>query len=123
MTIKVTDNRKICDIQNEFNEKFPFLKLEFFALISEKGEKGEKIRQIEISRKLGEAGRGIKKGEIKIHPKLTVCELESAFREKFGILVQVFRKSGKMWLQSTVTDSWTLKEQNEHGEALSNFKS
>jgi hypothetical protein len=37
--------------------------------------------------------------------------------------VQVFRKSGKVWLETTVTDGWTLEEQNLQGEALSNTKS
>jgi hypothetical protein len=57
-----------------------------------------------------------------IAQKKSVAELENAFEEYFGLSVQVYRKSGKMWLQSTITDDWTLKEQNEHGEALSNFK-
>jgi hypothetical protein len=28
--------------------------------------------------------------------------------------VQVFRKSGKLWIQTTATDQWTLGEQNKN---------
>jgi hypothetical protein len=34
-------------------------------------------------------------------------------------MAQVYRKSGKIWLETTVTDSWTLEEQNKQGESLS----
>ena len=45
----------------------------------------------------------------------------ATFGEVYGLGVQVFRKSGNVWLETTVTDSWTLKEQNDQGESLSEF--
>jgi hypothetical protein len=36
---------------------------------------------------------------------------EQTLKEKFGINVQVFRKAGELWLQTTITDHWTLAEQ------------
>ena len=50
---------------------------------------------------------------------MTVIDLEKKFREVFGLGIQVFRKSGKAWLETTLTDNWTLEEQNRQGEALS----
>jgi hypothetical protein len=35
------------------------------------------------------------------------------------MVVQVSRKSGTLWLETTMTDSWTLGQQNEHGRELS----
>jgi len=49
---------------------------------------------------------------------LTINELEKKFREVFGLTVHIFRKSGFVWLQSTVTDGWSLREQNKQGESL-----
>lgn len=122
MTIEISENRKISDIQKEFNDLFPFLKLEFFLKPHGKREGSEKMYQIDCTKKICESRKVHKKGDITINPRQTVAELENAFREYYGLSVQVYRKSGKMWLQSTITDDWTLKEQNEHGEALSNFK-
>ena len=50
---------------------------------------------------------------------MTVGELEKLFRERFGANIQVSRKSGTLWLETTMTDNWTLKQQNEHGRELS----
>jgi hypothetical protein len=36
-----------------------------------------------------------------------------------GLYVQVFRKSGKVWLETTATDNWSLYKQNEEGQELS----
>jgi hypothetical protein len=44
----------------------------------------------------------------------TVANLEDAFAQCFGLSVQVFRKSGKLWIQTTATDQWTLGEQNKN---------
>jgi hypothetical protein len=37
----------------------------------------------------------------------------------FGVPVQILRKSGKIWLETTMTDHWTLLQQNQHGEEIS----
>ncbi|MBA3900883.1 MAG: hypothetical protein H0X62_11855, partial [Bacteroidetes bacterium] len=41
-----------------------------------------------------------------------VKELEQKFQNLFGVSVQVYRQSGSVWIQTTITDSWTLTEQN-----------
>ena len=50
---------------------------------------------------------------------MSVKDLEQNFRDVYGLSVQILRKSGKVWLGTTVTDNWTLKEQNEQGQILS----
>ena len=121
MTIKISDSKKISEIQKDFSEMFPYLKLEFFSKSEGKKQSSEKIFPIDCSKKICESRKIQRKDHISIHPRQTVAELEIAFYECYGLSVQIFRKSGKMWLQSTITDDWTLGEQNEHGEALSNF--
>jgi hypothetical protein len=50
---------------------------------------------------------------------MLVSELENLFEDKFKLSVQVFRKSGKSWLETTFTDGWSLKKQNQEGLDLS----
>lgn len=119
MEIKITNNRKISEIQKDFSTLFPFLKLEFFSNHNSKKEKAEKEQPVDCSKRIQDCRKVNRKGHVTISPGQTVAELEKAFFEFYGLPVQIFRKSGKMWLQSTITDDWTLKEQNEHGEALS----
>ena len=68
---------------------------------------------------LGECRTTHVNGDINIVPKMTVKELEQQFLHLYGLFVQVFRKSGNVWLETTVTDNWTLEQQNRQGEEMS----
>ena len=50
---------------------------------------------------------------------MKVEELERILKKDFGLRAQVFRKSGNLWLETTMTDGWTLAQQNYHGKELS----
>ena len=49
---------------------------------------------------------------------MTVTDFENALMDQFGLSAQVFRRSGNIWLETTITDYWTLKQQNEHGREI-----
>ncbi len=119
MKITINDNRKISVLQEEFNTAFPYLKIEFFSKPHEVSKGSTKQYLNPNSKTLGECRTIHNKGEMIIYPQTTVAELEQEFRKLYGLGVQVFRKSGKVWLETTVTDGWTLEEQNSQGEALS----
>ncbi len=119
MKININDNRKIFAIQEEFNMMFPFLKIEFFSKPHKVNGPSAKKLMKHNSKTLGECRTIHNKGEITITPGLTVSDLEQRFQDVYGLNVQVFRKSGKIWLETTVTDGWSLDEQNKQGEALS----
>jgi len=122
MKIIINDNRKISAIQEEFNAQFPFLKLEFFSKPHKPGGPSPRRLMKNNGKTLGECRTIHNKGVITITPQLTVAELEQRFADTYGLSLQVFRKSGKLWLETTVTDKWTLEEQNKQGEALSTQK-
>ena len=119
MQLTINDNRKIFSIQEEFNNIFPYLKLEFFTKPHGIGGGSAKAILKHNSKTLGECRTVHNKGKITITPDLTVADLEQNFGDVYGLGVQVFRKSGRAWLETTVTDGWTLDEQNRQGEALS----
>lgn len=123
MKININDNRKIFAIQEEFNTLFPYLKIEFFSKPHKVGGASAKKLMKHNSKTLGECRTIHNNGEITITPSLTVSDLEQRFQDVYGLNVQVFRKSGKVWLETTVTDGWSLDEQNKQGEALSIIKS
>jgi hypothetical protein len=119
MKITINDKRKIFAIQEDFNEAFPYLKLEFFAKPHKAGGASAKKFMKSSSKTLGECRTIHNKGTLNITPQMTVIELEQHFADVYGLSVQVFRKSGRVWLETTITDSWTLEEQNKQGEELS----
>lgn len=119
MEITINDDRKIFTIQEEFNTVFPYLKLEFFSRTHRPSAGSPKKLIRENNKLLGECRTIHTKGKINITPQMTVSDLEQLFSEIYGLGVQVFRQSGKVWLETTVTDAWTLEEQNRQGEELS----
>jgi hypothetical protein len=113
MEIVIDKNKKIVSIQQEFQKRFPFLKIEFYKTVHSQGEGSPKENTLSSGLTIGEVQKKDASGTIKIQGLMTVAELEKAFTETFGLAVQVFRKSGNIWLQTTVTDNWTLAEQNQ----------
>lgn len=120
MKITINDHRKVFAIQKEFNTILPYLKLEFFGKPSKNGAASSRKLIEHPSKTIGECRVIHNKGSLTITPSMTVADLEQAFSDIYGISVQVFRKSGKAWLETSVTNNWTLEEQNKQGEALSN---
>ncbi len=119
MKIIINDRRKIFAIQEEFNTLFPYLKIEFFSRESKQGESSSKKPVKPDSTTLGECRTVHKKGHVTITSDMTVADLEQQFSDVYGLQIQLYRKSGKVWLGTTLTDAWTLEKQNRQGEALS----
>jgi hypothetical protein len=122
MHLYIAPNRLISDIQKEFNDAFPFLKLEFFNNKSLSRPDFSAKQIIPQTRKVGDNQIAITDGDIEISEEMKVSELEKLFKDQFSLAVQVFRKSGNLWLETTMTDNWTLQQQNNHGKELSTWK-
>ena len=113
MKIIVGAEKMVATLQEEFHAKFPFLKIEFFEA------KTPDKTKIAGNKAFGFLGNNRNSDHITIVPSMTVAELEKNFRAHFGLSTQIFRKSGKAWLETTLTDNWTLQEQNDLGKELS----
>lgn len=122
MQLKIAPEKLISDIQKEFNDVYPFLKLEFFNNKSFARKNFSSSQIIPNNRKLSDGILGLVKDNIEIAEDMKVSDLENLFRDKFRLAVQVFRKSGNLWLETTMTDDWTLLQQNNHGREISTVK-
>ncbi len=118
MKIYLSDHISIHEIQRQFSAEFPYLKIVVKAKphvlngsASEKDEKG--------SSTLGDCRTIHNSGTLTINPEMTVTELEQNFRDVYGLTVQIQRKTKASWIETSVTNSWTLQAQNEEGVQLS----
>src|SRR5687767_2614591 len=106
MTIQIHPDRIIQEIQTEFSEEFPYLKIEFFR----KGVRYKPTRKRDQSLskdlKLGNINMLDFKDDLRITASMTVKELEKIFEDRLGLSVLVYRKSGNLWLEPTMTDNW-----------------
>ena len=77
---------------------------------------------IPAHRKIGDSKLSIPDADVEISEDMKVSDLEKLFKDNFKLAVQVFRKSGNLWLETTMTDNWTLLQQNNHVRELSTDK-
>ena len=121
MQIEITDTKTIQALQDEFNTMFPYLKIELFNKPHDINAPSPKKQIKHTHKTLGECRTIHNSGNITISPLSSVAQLEQDFNTIYGLSVQVFRRSGNVWLETTVTDSWTLTDQNEQGESLTKY--
>jgi hypothetical protein len=118
--MKISKELKLENIQQQFQSVFPHLKIEFYSRPHKTGEGSEVKTQISNLMKVGEIC-DLDEVEIPLKGEMTVKEFESVMEEKFGLHVQVFRKSANLWLQTAATDGWTLDKQEGKGGRSAKF--
>ena len=77
-------------------------------MANEKG--GVKLRRV---LKLRDLNSEVPSMLLSVDENMTVNQVEDIFEERLGLHVQVFRKMNMSWIETTATDSYTLKEQVE----------
>ncbi|MGC4231711.1 MAG: hypothetical protein QM594_01740 [Niabella sp.] len=96
-----------------FSSCYPFLKIELYRMW-DKNEMPQK-KHIPVTYKFTGL---LREGAVDINSDITVAELSNSFAA-FGLRIEVFRKSGNVWVETFLTDSWTLQQQNKAGEEIS----
>ena len=119
MKLHIEPTNLISEIQHEFNSNFPFLKLEFYPCNSTGKQNYGPGAIMPHNRRIGDCQTVLASGVLDIRNEMKVSELEKKLKSVFNLKAQVFRRSGTIWLQTTITDDWTLEKQNEHGMELS----
>jgi hypothetical protein len=118
MRLKISPDRLISDVQKDFNAAFPYLKLAFFRKRNSGVKEFSSTEMLPLHQRIGKRQTEVTDGDIDIHQEMKVKELENIFRDQFCLAVQVLRKSGNHWLETSMTDNWTLLQQNTHGREL-----
>ncbi len=114
--MRINNLSTLQNIRNEFHNKFPYLKIEFYRHDHDAKHSSPKADQISGNEKISDLVGHSVNVDFEIQPLMTVGEFEKIFYEKTSLGVQVFRKSAGIWLQTSSTDSWTLEKQNGKGE-------
>jgi hypothetical protein len=116
----ITKSVSVKEIQEYFSGLFPFLRINFFK--SRNGGSlwsGHRATLFSPESLLKDIYPGIIDGELIFRESMSVYELENEFNTKFNLSVQILRRSGNLWLDTSRTNSWTLKEQNDLGREIS----
>lgn len=117
----ISDDRTIQSVQIEFQEHFPNLKIEFYSTPHDTEQASMMSQQLlDVGKTIGELREQDNKGNLSINGHQKVSTLESNFRDIYGLNVQVFRRSGGTWLQTSATDHWTLSQQDKRARRYEN---
>ncbi|MBX7093652.1 MAG: hypothetical protein K1X56_02940 [Flavobacteriales bacterium] len=120
MNLIFNEDSKLEDINKAFQQHFPFLKIQFYEdkidQLAHKEVPGDPIK--DYSKTIHDVLHARINCSISMNGHTKVKNFEKNWIEDAGIWVQVFRKSGKIWLQTTVTDEMTLSEINHLGEEM-----
>jgi hypothetical protein len=109
----------LSQIQKQFNDQFPYLKLEFSRKKSKtliNKDPQSPLEEESFLRILQKNNNGLF-----INEHMSVSIVEHLFLIEYGIATQVLRKSGNAWLGISLTSDWTLKRQNDEGKELSSL--
>lgn len=115
MQLYISESTRPEDVKNFFSSCYPFLRIELYKIGKDRGSVPGKKNNPVTDKFVDLAGEGM----VDINNDITVAELESSFAG-FGLQTEVFRKSGNVWVATSLTDSWTLQQQNDAGEEITN---
>lgn len=122
MIFQISPDKTMGMLQTEFMEAFPGLKIAFFSKPHRefKGSAAKFLVQ-DHDMPLNQLSHKLKAGQLVLNSDTVVSALEKVFEEDFGLHVQVFRKSGRAWLETSVTDNLTLGEQQAKAASSENI--
>jgi hypothetical protein len=118
MEIIIDDKKTLAEICKEFNDLFPYLKLEFFATPHSESEGSPKKEMLDHHLTIKQVRKKYSDTHLSISKFEKIADLERDFQDNYGLSVQVFRRAGGNWIETIFTDFWTLDEQNRRGEHL-----
>lgn len=113
MLLKIFDHEKIDEIQDKFNECFPYLKIEFYQQPHKWHEGSSTNFLIQPGSYIEEIRKTHESGILSIKSWDKTGHVEQEFKRLFGLNVQIFRLHKDKWIQTIDSDELTLKEQSD----------
>ena len=111
LMLKIDGKKTAADFRKEFNLAFPFLKVDFFKRIPSKKD-SIKLTPVQPGTVLGNTE------PMEITGGTSVKELREIIDSRLGFASLVYRKSGNIWIEISLTDDWSLDKQNHEAEQM-----
>lgn len=115
MHIDINDNTRLKEILDVFTRHYPYLSLSFYTAIHHKYESSSEKDFIDPDKTIGQVRKTHISALLEIQPTYKTSEVEKEFQQKVGIGVQVLKKEGENWEQTSGLDNLSLKDLNIMG--------
>jgi len=110
MLLDINDTKTVGELQDKFNECFPYLKLVFYKKAHGWHKHSIPGNEVDASKTIGEISRKHNQGLIPIRSKLKIGLIEQVFKKHFGLFVQVHYQVNGQWAETAATDDLTLQQ-------------
>jgi hypothetical protein len=114
MEIKIEAGKTFGKVQEEFTQTFPYLKIDFVST-------GIHSEELCLTKENGQNKVADKITYIILTDNTTVKEMVYHFKDLFNLSVKVQRKSDSHWVETMLTENWTLTKQHLEGKNLADF--
>ena len=112
MELQIKSDTSIIDLQKQFNSFYPFLQIQFLRNEQPEEKSVQKMKKVQPDALLKQLIRFYEPFKLTVSNETTVAQLLKDFK-KVGLIAQLNRRSGNLWIEICLTDDWTLKHQNE----------
>lgn len=109
MMLQIAKGKQVKFVQAAFSKVYPYLKIE---LLKQRAGKEELMRAEEITSNSNTVW-------VDINKQQTVANVEREFLDKTSLRIKMYRKFCNVWVETLLTEDWTLEQQNNEGELLS----
>ena len=117
MQLSLLKSTPLGDTQTAFHTAFPWLKLAFFSRSHEKNHNSNaKFMITDTHLTLSEVSGFTGEAILAIEGNMPAWEVEKLIETATGLHVQIFRKSGPVWLETGITDEMTLDQQSARAQ-------
>ena len=96
-------------VRERFRQRYPMLDLHFYRCAHKPFRGNLETDELRADLPLTTLQPEIREGSVNIDGDVTATQLEQALEEDFGLHVQLVRRSGWQWMQTSLTDKWTLQ--------------
>ncbi|WP_143306427.1 hypothetical protein [Chitinophaga vietnamensis] len=111
MQIYISEESILREIQQKFSEVYPHLRLEFYKNPHERGDSCPEKEKLDNHLAVDDVRTIHTSAWVDIGENVITGDMEQAFYDLLGLSAQVFRRAGKVWIETTSTDVWTLAKQ------------
>lgn len=114
MYLKIEDLMTVDEVEDRFNECFPYLKIAFYSKPHKKFEATDKQFRYHGRTRLEDIRTKHTNRAMEIKSWFTVGMIENQLKEEFGLNAQILRcDSDGNYIQTTLSDNLTLRQQSE----------
>ena len=116
MYLHIHDNRTLRELQEDFNFRFPYLRIEFYSKPHHRNAASPDTHKLNPFLQIVAVRGHHRNGAAEIHEGETVAGFEQMMQRDYSLPVQVFHFTKTGWILTDVTDKATLRELNEQGK-------